>query len=236
MAIRRQSLDELLLSKGADKAKVEDARTQAERAGLSLLGGIVRTKAVDDDLLAATLGEMTGLQVLGKVEAEQIDVDLVRQVPMSLARDQGVLPLWERDGVIEVALGSPSSMTAVDDFRVLFGKPVRPFIMAPGQLRDLINSAYDAASRTASAMRTSTRRILTLVRSRCFATPPDLWFTKFCTPCWCTTSTSGAFACSLPVHFSLIVAFDCSMCPWWFCQKELCVSPLPYERSSAFCG
>jgi general secretion pathway protein E len=152
MAIRRQSLDELLLSKGADKAKVEDARTQAERAGLSLLGGIVRTKAVDDDLLAATLGEMTGLQVLGKVEAEQIDVDLVRQVPMSLARDQGVLPLWERDGVIEVALGSPSSMTAVDDFRVLFGKPVRPFIMAPGQLRDLINSAYDAASRTASAV------------------------------------------------------------------------------------
>ena len=35
----------------------------------------MRTKAVDDDLLAATLGEMTGLQVLGKVEAEQIDVD-----------------------------------------------------------------------------------------------------------------------------------------------------------------
>jgi general secretion pathway protein E len=152
MGIRRESLDELLLAKGADKAKIADARTQAERAGLSLLGGIVRTQAVDDDMLAATLGEMTGLQVLGEVDAEQIDVDLIRQVPMSLAREQRVLPLWERDGVIEVALGAPSAMTAVDDFRVLFQKPVKPFIMAPGQLGDLINSAYDAASRTASAV------------------------------------------------------------------------------------
>lgn len=152
MAIRRESLDELLTRKGADKAKLAEAKTQAERAGISLLGGIARTNAVTDDMLAATLGEMTGLRVLADVDVEQIDVELVRQVPLGLSREQGILPLWERDGTIEVALGSPTSMPAVDDLRVLFGRPVQPFIMAPGQLRELTNAAYDAASRTASSV------------------------------------------------------------------------------------
>ncbi len=68
MAIRRESLDDILARKGADKAKLAEARTQAERAGISLLGGIARTNAVADDMLAATLGEMTGLRVLSDVD------------------------------------------------------------------------------------------------------------------------------------------------------------------------
>ena len=95
---------------------------------------------------------MTGLRVLNDVNVDQIDVDLVRQVPLGLAREQGILPLWDNNGTVEVALGSPTSIPSVDDFRVLFGRPVQPFIMAPGQLRELTNAAYDAASRTASSV------------------------------------------------------------------------------------
>jgi general secretion pathway protein E len=152
MGIRRDALDVLLVSAGADQAKISDAKTAAERAGTDLLAGITRTQAVDDNLLAEALGTMTGLPVLAQVSVDDIDVDLVRQVPMSLARDQGILPLWERDGTVEAALGSPASLPSVDDLRVLFSKPVKPWIMGPGQLNDLINAAYDAASRTASAV------------------------------------------------------------------------------------
>jgi general secretion pathway protein E len=152
MGIRRDALDVLLVSAGADQAKLSDAKTAAERAGTDLLSGIARTQAVDDKLLAKALGTMTGLPVLAQVSVDDIDVDLVRRVPMGFARDQGILPLWERDGIIEVALGSPASLPSVDDFRVLFSRPVKPWIMGPGQLSELINAAYDAASRTASAV------------------------------------------------------------------------------------
>ena len=126
MGIRRDSLDELLTQAGAEPAKLAEARTQAERAGISLLGGIARTNAVDDAVLAQSLGELTGIAVLEAVEVERVDVELVRQVPLGLARDQGILPLWEVDGVVEVALSSPTALPCVDDFRVLFGRPVRP--------------------------------------------------------------------------------------------------------------
>ena len=152
MGIRRDSLDDLLIRAGVDRAKLVDAQTQADRSGNSLLGSIARSQTVDDDILAKTLGTMTGLDVLTEVSVEDIDVDLIRQVPLGLARDQGILPLWERDGTIEVALSSPASLASVDDFRVLYAKPVKPRVMGPSQLRELINGAYDAASRSASAV------------------------------------------------------------------------------------
>lgn len=152
MGIRRESLDTLLLRAGADATKLADARSHAERAGMDLLGGITRTQAVDDAMLAKTLGEMTGLPVLTNVEVEQVDIELVREIPLGLSRDQGILPLWEKDGVVEIALSSPSAIKTLDDLRVLFRKPVRAFLVAPGELKDLINAAFDAASRSASSV------------------------------------------------------------------------------------
>ena len=152
MGIRRESLDELLTRAGAEPAKLAEARTQAERAGISLLGGITRTNAVDDAMLAKSLGDLTGIEVVGPVAVEEVNIDLIREVPLGLAREQGILPLWEKDGVIHVALSSPTSLSSIDDFRVLFGRPVRAGIMGPVALRELTNAAYDAASRTASAV------------------------------------------------------------------------------------
>jgi hypothetical protein len=73
VGIRRESLNALLVNAGADKSKLADAATAAERAGINLLGGIARTQAVDDGLLAQTLGEMTGLTVI-----KDVAVDCVR--------------------------------------------------------------------------------------------------------------------------------------------------------------
>ena len=75
MGIRREPLDKLLIRHGADEGKLADARTHADRAGISLLGGVTRTKAVDDGALASVLGELTGLDVLNDVDVEDIDID-----------------------------------------------------------------------------------------------------------------------------------------------------------------
>ena len=152
MGIRRQTLDEILVRKGADPGRLQEARTHAERAGVDLIAGITRTEAVDDSLLAQTLSEISGLPLIDDIDVEVVDIQLVRRIPLGLARELGILPLWERDGAVEVGIASPTSVPALDDLRVLYGKPVRPLLVAPGKLRDATNSAYDKASRTASAV------------------------------------------------------------------------------------
>jgi general secretion pathway protein E len=152
LGIRRETLDEALARRGADPAKLQEARVHAERAGTDLLAGIARTKAVDETLLVQSLAEITGLPILDKIDLDVVDIALVRQIPLGLARDQGVLPLWDEDGVVIVGISSPTAVDSLDDLRVLFGRPIRPVLVGPSHLRDSTNAAFDKASRTASSV------------------------------------------------------------------------------------
>jgi general secretion pathway protein E len=152
LGIRRDSLDDVLVQKGTDPAHIAEARTFAERQGIDLIQGLAKVEAVQGDLIAQSLSEITGIPMLGDIDIDSVDSDLVRQMPLGLSREQGVLALWESDGVVEVGIASPSALPTMDDLRVLFGRPVRALLVAPGRLRELTNLAYDKASRTASAV------------------------------------------------------------------------------------
>ena len=152
MAIRREHLQDLLVARGVDPARIADAQVQADKAGTSLLEGAVRSKEIDGNSLALSIAELTGLPMLARIDVDQIDSSLVRPLPLGLAREQGVLPLWERDGVVEIAISSPRALAALDDLRMVYGRPIRAFVVSPTLLRDATNLAYDRASRTASAV------------------------------------------------------------------------------------
>jgi general secretion pathway protein E len=152
LAIRRQTLDDVLVRKGADPGRLEEAHIHAARAGMDLISSIARTEVVDETVLVQSLSEVSGLPILEEIDVDAVDPALIRQLPLGLARDQGILPLWERDGVIHVGIASPAAVSSLDDLRVLFGKPVRPVLVAAGHLRAATNAAFDKASSTASAV------------------------------------------------------------------------------------
>jgi general secretion pathway protein E len=150
-ALLRQ-LETRLLEKGVLREHFEDASLQAERTGISLFELLQRSQSIDPKLLCSAIAELTGLESRTSVDLEKVDVELVRQIPLGHAREQGILPLCEVDGVIEVALANPETLAAADDLRVLFGRPIRPVLLPHDALRDAINKAFDKAARTASAV------------------------------------------------------------------------------------
>lgn len=153
MGIRREPLDDLLLRMGASPAALSEVRAQADKQGTGLLESLSRSDKVDGKLVAQGLSQATGLPWLEAIDVDAVDVERVRRIPLGMARDQGVLPLWSRDGrTLEVAIASPQSVAALDDLRLLFGMPVRPVLVGPQELRRATNAAYDKASRTASAV------------------------------------------------------------------------------------
>jgi general secretion pathway protein E len=152
MGIRRDPIDRLLVARGIDPGRISEARATAEKAGVDLIEGMARTEGLDGSVLARALADAMGLPFLPTVDIDAIDVNLVRPLPLAMAREQGVLPLWDRDGVVEVAIASPRSIHALDDLRVLFGRPVRPFLVAPEVLRESTNRAFDKATRNATAV------------------------------------------------------------------------------------
>jgi len=152
VGIRRAPLEEILVRQGVDPTLLEQAREQADKAGTGLVEGLTRTPGIDGTTLARTLSEQTGLPLLDRVDIDRVDPELVRKVPLGLARETGVLPLWEQGGEVLVAIASPGSLTSLDDLRLLYGRPVRPVLVSPAELRQATNQSYDKASQTAHAV------------------------------------------------------------------------------------
>jgi general secretion pathway protein E len=152
MGIRRAPLDAILIDRGIDPAVIAAARDQAARASVGLVEGFDFVDGVDRRLVTRAVADSIGLPFLGEVPIDRVDEGLVRRLSLGLAREQGVLPLWEEDGVVQVAVAGPRSLPALDDLRVLFGKPVQAHMLPPDLLREITNKAFDKASRTASAV------------------------------------------------------------------------------------
>ena len=152
MGIRRPALDELLVRRGADAGRVSDARVSAERSGQDLTDTLARAEGVDGKLVTRSLSEITGLHYLESVDIDALDPALIQKVPLGLAREQGVLPLWIRDGTVEIAISNPKTLAQLDALRLLYRTPVRAVLVGPAVLRDATNRAYDKAARSAATV------------------------------------------------------------------------------------
>ncbi|MEC8380597.1 MAG: type II secretion system ATPase GspE [Myxococcota bacterium] len=83
------------------------------------------------------------------VDLEDIEASYIRPLSLTLVRDQLALPLWMKDGVLEVAIGGPQSLLLVDEYAMMFGCPVKTIKMSEKELVPLINQAFDKATQSA---------------------------------------------------------------------------------------
>lgn len=128
------------------------AKQVAEELGISLRQAIQRTESVNASGVAQSLSQLSGLPVMGEFDVDLLDPELIRPLPMGMARDMGVLPLYVSDGELIVAIADLSAVRSLDDLRVLLDYPVRPVLMPVDVLDKTMNLAYDRASQSASAV------------------------------------------------------------------------------------
>jgi general secretion pathway protein E len=152
MGIRRTAIDETLRSLGRDGQVLEEVQQNAQRLNVPLRDALTRMEGVDTHAVARALSHLSGLPVLEVVDVDLVQPELIRPLPMGLARDRGVLPLYVADGQLVVGLVDLGGMAALDDLRVLLGYPVRPVIVPSDVLRDAQNKAYDKAAATAQSV------------------------------------------------------------------------------------
>ena len=151
MAVRRVGIDELLLRAGADPARLRDARKDAERSGISMLEGIQRGNIATSAVVGQALAEVLGLPYRDAIDHEAVEVDLVGSISLAMAREEGFLPCWKDGGFVRVAVADGRALSILEDLRLLYQMPVRPFVVSADVLRNATNKAYDRAAKSASA-------------------------------------------------------------------------------------
>jgi general secretion pathway protein E len=133
----------LKVTAGLTEEKLQEAlAAQAEKGGR--IGEVlVAQKAVSEEDVARALGAQLDLPYLARIFPDEVDADLVKQVPINFAKQSRILPLAREDGVIALAVADPLDTTTLDHARILLGADVSPRLALASTIIDAINGVYD---------------------------------------------------------------------------------------------
>ena len=152
MAIRRVAIADKLTELGVHEESLQKARALSAKKEIPMRQAIVEVKGVDTVKMAEAMGALSGLPVLKDIDVASILPETIRKLPNSIARDNGILPLYVTGGELVVGMADLDALTTLDDLRVLYGYPVRPVIVPAETLATATQEAYDKAAQSAEAI------------------------------------------------------------------------------------
>ncbi len=151
MAVARRQLAEILVEHhGVSPDQIKAAVELSQRNSMRLGSALVAQAAIDELTLAHALSRQLGLPVMEVIPVEELDLDLVQDLPIAFAKGHGVLPVVRReDGSVDVVVTNPMALSPVDDLRAFLGAPVNVYLGGHEAVLAAINSAYDRVARSA---------------------------------------------------------------------------------------
>jgi general secretion pathway protein E len=150
MTTTAASLEELLVEQAHLSAETLEKAHERQRDGKGLGDVLLEMGAIDSSTWARALATHYGLPFRDQLPEDGSILDLIEELPINFAKRHLLLPVGVDGGTVVLATADPSNIGAIDDVRLLLGKPLRVFV-APGPvIVDAINRVYDMSSGSAS--------------------------------------------------------------------------------------
>ncbi len=133
----------LKLSAGLQQPQLEEAlAAQAEKGGR--IGELlVAMKAVTEEQVAKALATQLDLPYLTRIFTDEVDAELVKQVPINFAKQARLLPLFMDGDAAAVAVADPLDTAVLDHARMLLQRNVSVRLALASTIVDAINAVYD---------------------------------------------------------------------------------------------
>jgi general secretion pathway protein E len=132
-------------------SKLEEALAYQREKGGRLGEALLHLRALREEELLEGLAIQFELPWMPQLDSASVDHELIRKVPIAFCRRYRVLPLRHEGGIILVAFTDPLETVALDDLRLLLGKPVKPVLTTGVSLLARLNHVYDEAASPAGA-------------------------------------------------------------------------------------
>ena len=144
MGSEQRFLGDLLARRGVVTLdKLEPLFAIQRERGADLLDLIVNTSVADEGTVARVLAEEAQLPLVEALDPAAIPTALATRVPIAFAKAHKILVVREDEGAVHVVCGDPFDTQALDDLRVIFGKPVEAAVGGRDRIEDAINRVYE---------------------------------------------------------------------------------------------
>lgn len=148
MARKRLKLGEILVQHGAlSFASLEEGLKSASAARKRLGEALVEAGTCDDTAIAKALAEQTGLPFVDlndKSSAQRIDLNLV---PDDLRKRFKIVPLGEDGGRLQLAIGDPMALDALDMLRFRLNRELVVEVAAPSAIAAALDGTEGGGGR-----------------------------------------------------------------------------------------
>jgi general secretion pathway protein E len=125
-----------------------DAALEIQKSeGGALVDVLLKGRYLPEEELLRTLAQQLGVEYLSQLNPDDVDGDLLAELPINYVKTHLVLPYHREDGGIKAVVADPRAIDAIDDLRTILGSEILPAVAPSERVLDLINKVY--AKRTA---------------------------------------------------------------------------------------
>ena len=130
---------------GVPPERLEAMYAVQKEKGIDLVDLLVNGTVLDEQQIAKALAEEAELPYVPTVEHDRISTALATRLPITFAKSRArkMIVVHEDDNAVYVLVGDPFDTTAIDEVRILFGKPVEASVAPSEKIEDAINRVYE---------------------------------------------------------------------------------------------
>ncbi len=142
----------LLETTSLDEEALRDALAIQQQRGGRIGEILINQNLVTEEEVFQALSRQLNIPYWPEIADEQLDLELLRTVPINFCKRHILLPLKSEGEIVQVAVSDPLDLAPMDDLQLLLKKPVQAVLARPFNVLHTINRSYDLISETAEKM------------------------------------------------------------------------------------
>lgn len=170
-------LGEFLVQTGRlTSEQLQRARERKVQGEMRLSEAVLAEGLLSESALNAAIGEQLDIPVIASIDLSQVDDTLTENLPISFAKNYGILPLRKTESnEIVVAISDPFATEPLDDLRLLFeGVQIVPMLAPRAAITVAINTVYDRGAHSTGALAEDAAADLDTLATEISVEPQDL--------------------------------------------------------------
>jgi general secretion pathway protein E len=137
----------LLRDTSLTRDQLELAIDEQRQDGGMLIDVLLKQRVLPEEDLLRAVAMQLGMEYISSLNPEEVDSDLVAELPINYAKTHLVLPCHREDGGIRVVMADPRALHAVDDLRTMLDAEILPVVASSEHVLELINKVYAKRSK-----------------------------------------------------------------------------------------
>lgn len=104
---------------------------------------LIEKEMITEEQMLKALSLQLDLPYYDKLPANEIDPDLIKDIPIQFSRDNLILPIARDAFNVTVAVGDPLNISPMDDLRLILATNINMVVSSPTVITSAINRVYE---------------------------------------------------------------------------------------------